>query len=148
MLHSSCPFVDAELCNNRSQLRAEYKRKIENMVRKPDREATDDEEPNSQCPFCFTEGPETELECSNCKDIIPFCVATGKRCIASDWARCPSCKFDCRAQEFIKILLSEKTCPMCNEAVSSENMFGCVSPIACMSRAASERNTSHTQATE
>eukprot|EP00873_Tetraselmis_striata_P029142 jgi/Tetstr1/449406/TSEL_036501.t1 len=35
----------------RQQLRPEYKRKIENMVRKPDREAEDDEEASWPCPF-------------------------------------------------------------------------------------------------
>lgn len=103
--------------SRRNSLRPEYKRKIENMVRKPDRDAEDEEEPAWPCPFCRTPGPESDLECHHCKDVIPFCIATGKRCIVSDWARCPSCQFNCRAQDFVKVLLADKACPMCNEQV-------------------------------
>eukprot|EP00193_Tetraselmis_chui_P011345 CAMPEP_0177773816 /NCGR_PEP_ID=MMETSP0491_2-20121128/13100_1 /TAXON_ID=63592 /ORGANISM="Tetraselmis chuii, Strain PLY429" /LENGTH=105 /DNA_ID=CAMNT_0019292003 /DNA_START=61 /DNA_END=374 /DNA_ORIENTATION=+ len=59
----------------RAQLRPEYKRKIENMVRKPDREAVDDDEASWPCPFCRTPGHDTELECHHCKETIPFCIA-------------------------------------------------------------------------
>lgn len=50
------------------------------MVRKPDKEAEEAEEVMAECPFCSMPGPETELQCVSCQNIIPFDVATGGCC--------------------------------------------------------------------
>lgn len=50
------------------------------MVRKPDKEAEEAEEVMAECPFCSMPGPETELQCVSCQNIIPFDVATGACC--------------------------------------------------------------------
>lgn len=56
-----------------------YKKKIELMVRKPDKDAEETEEIMVECPFCSMPGPETELQCVGCQNIIPFDVATGEQ---------------------------------------------------------------------
>jgi len=55
-----------------------YSKKIELMVRKPDKDAEDMEESMEECPFCSMPGPETELQCIGCQNIIPFDIASGK----------------------------------------------------------------------
>lgn len=99
----------------RPQLAEAYKRKIETIVRKPDKSEVD--EAYCPCPFCGEPGPETELACDGCKRDIPFCVASGKRMIVSDWAQCPSCRFPCNASAFVKTIAQEKTCPMCSQQI-------------------------------
>ena len=59
----------------RKNISENYKRKIENIVRKP--EKCDEEDPMTPCPFCKAPGSETNLECSSCKNVVPYCVATG-----------------------------------------------------------------------
>ena len=60
-----------------------YKKKIELMVRKPDRDAEEAEETMVDCPFCTMPGPETELQCVGCQKQIPFDVATGALSVRS-----------------------------------------------------------------
>ncbi len=36
---------------------------------------------------------ETQLECANCHNSIPYCVVTGKHMVISDASMCPSCRF-------------------------------------------------------
>ena len=36
----------------------------------------------SACPFCGAQGSETELDCMQCQNIIPFCIASGEACQA------------------------------------------------------------------
>lgn len=66
----------------RKSISEQYKRKIENIVRKP--EKCDEEEPMSECPFCKVKGPETELECNSCKNVVPYCIATGTNTCMSE----------------------------------------------------------------
>ena len=58
----------------RNQIDLKYKKKIEMIVRKPDK--TEEEEPLSQCPYCGFQLPETELLCPECKCSIPYCIVT------------------------------------------------------------------------
>jgi len=99
----------------RPQIAEAYKRKIETIVRKPDK--TEASEEYCPCPFCNEPGPETELACDSCKRDIPFCVASGKRMRVADWAQCPSCRFPCNASAFVKTIAQEKTCPMCSQQI-------------------------------
>jgi len=112
----------------RTQINAQYKRKIENIVRKPDK--NDEEEPMSECPFCNHLGPETDIECTNCKNVIPYCIATGRRMVLADWAQCPSCRFSCRASVFVKIIAADKLCPMCNQPIVLSAITKISDPIA------------------
>ncbi len=60
------------------QVAMKYKKKIELMVRKPDKDAEEAEEVMLECPFCNMPGPETELQCVSCQNIIPFDIGTGE----------------------------------------------------------------------
>lgn len=61
----------------RDLVAVKYKKKIELMVRKPEKDPEELEEPLADCPFCNMPGPETELQCISCQNILPFDVATG-----------------------------------------------------------------------
>jgi len=63
------------------QVDPKYQKKIEAVVRKPPRkgklgEVEEKEEPTTPCPFCDAPLLETELNCANCKNTVPFCIAT------------------------------------------------------------------------
>ncbi len=64
---------------HRDQVAPKYKKKIELMVRKPEKDPEELEEPLVECCFCNLPGPETELQCFNCQNIIPFDISTGAR---------------------------------------------------------------------
>ena len=61
----------------RNEVPEKYKKKIELMVRKPDR-GEEPPEGLSACPFCHLPGPETQLQCVSCQSIIPCDIATGE----------------------------------------------------------------------
>lgn len=54
-----------------------YKKKIELMVRKPDR-GDEPAELLMPCPYCHLPGPECQLQCVSCQNILPFDIATGE----------------------------------------------------------------------
>lgn len=58
----------------RNQIDPKFKRKIELIVRRPEHEEVD--ESRSPCPFCQFSVPDYQLECSNCKNTLPFCIAS------------------------------------------------------------------------
>lgn len=71
-------FLHICLCSEyRGDVATKYRKKIELMVRKPDREADEVEEAQMDCPFCNMPGPETDLQCVGCQNVIPFDIATG-----------------------------------------------------------------------
>ncbi|XP_067137635.1 WD repeat-containing protein 19 [Centruroides vittatus] len=104
----------------RNQIDLKYKKKIEAIVRKPQK--TEEEEPSTPCPYCNNQLPETELSCSECRNTIPFCIATGCHILKTDLTSCPHCQFPAIMSEFLKILESHEVCPMCNEKVASEDI--------------------------
>jgi len=103
----------------RSQVSEKYKKKIELMVRKPDR-GEQPEEGSTPCPFCKLPGPETSLQCISCQNIVPFDIATGKRMSLGDWCECPACRFPCSGQAFLRVLAAEQRCPMCCQVVAMD----------------------------
>lgn len=58
----------------RGQIDERYKKKIEAIVRKPQK--TEEEEKTSPCPFCSSPVEETSLECAQCQNSLPYCIAT------------------------------------------------------------------------
>lgn len=103
----------------RDQVAPAYKKKIELLVRKPDRDAmVEDEEPVVPCVHCGAPGSESELQCHSCKNQVPFCIATGLRMVREEWAQCPICRFPSRLGAFKRALELDKTCPMCSQEVS------------------------------
>ena len=37
--------------------------------------------------------PESDLHCDQCKNSLPYCVATGFHILPTDLTICPNCKF-------------------------------------------------------
>ena len=58
----------------RNQIDLKYKKKIEMIVRKPDK--TEEEEGLTACPYCAFNLPETDIMCPDCKNTIPYCIVT------------------------------------------------------------------------
>lgn len=66
---------------NRSLVDAKYVKKIEAIVRKPpkpnkDGDHGDPVDPLTPCPYCDWKLPETDIVCTQCKNSLPFCIAT------------------------------------------------------------------------
>lgn len=81
-----------------SQIADAYKKKIESIVRKPTKQ--EDEEPVTACPYCAMKSPCSNLDCVQCKNRVPYCIATGLRMVANDWTHCPSCHFPALFSKF------------------------------------------------
>jgi len=104
---------------HRSQVNAAYVRKIELIVRK--REAAV-EEPESASPSPYdpaTMVPDTQLECPTTKNLIPYCIATGKHIVLHDLCVCPSCAFPAIYSAFVRLIdqTDERQCPMCSQTI-------------------------------
>ncbi|XP_076468006.1 WD repeat-containing protein 19-like [Babylonia areolata] len=104
----------------RNNIDAKYKKKIEMIVRKPDK--AEEEEPMTPCPVCGSQLVETELLCPECKNQLPYCLATGRHIVREDLAACPSCDFPAIHSEFVRLLETEENCPMCNEKVTKDKV--------------------------
>ena len=105
----------------RSKLDLKYKKKIEQIVRKPDK--SEEEEISDACPYCSYSVPQTQLECPDCKNNLPYCIVTGRHMIKEDWANCPNCTFPAICTEFKALLEGDDTnCPMCSEKVTINSL--------------------------
>ncbi|RZF45403.1 hypothetical protein LSTR_LSTR002846 [Laodelphax striatellus] len=111
----------------RSQVEPKYKKKIEGVVRKPPRGANnklaaDEPEPVEPCPFCDQRLPQTELYCNQCKNNIPFCIATGRHILKGDLTVCPHCRFPAIRSELLQLVESGENCPMCSEHIELHDL--------------------------
>ncbi|XP_001606822.2 WD repeat-containing protein 19 isoform X1 [Nasonia vitripennis] len=107
----------------RSQIDAKYSKKIEAIVRKPPRtKEKDEDEPLTNCPYCKSRLPETEVNCDKCKNTIPFCIATGRHIVENDFTACPQCDFPAIRSEFMRIIETDETCPICSEHVDPKSV--------------------------
>lgn len=102
---------------NRSQIAEKYKKKVEDIARKPVKTA-DEPEPTNPCPVCKNPMTELSVDCSSCKNCIPFCIASGKHMVLNEWACCPNCKLPTLLKEFKRVIESEPTCPMCDANIN------------------------------
>lgn len=101
----------------RNKVDPKYKKKIEQIVRKPDKsEIPEDETP---CPFCKEPLPATQLQCNKCENLLPYCIATGQHMIMEDWGECPHCHFPALYSDFCTLLETEENCPMCSHALTA-----------------------------
>ena len=113
----ACQLLQAE--DLQKDIPEKHRKKIETVVRKKGREElVDPPEPNTPCPFCNALVPETMLDCSSCKNSLPFCLVTGKHMTLDDWSQCPTCKFPALFTPFLKLLRVEPVCPMCSSQVN------------------------------
>ncbi|KAI8831390.1 hypothetical protein BC829DRAFT_409646 [Chytridium lagenaria] len=86
----------------RPLLDAKYKRKIEQIVRNFD-----------PCPFCGYKLAESVLDCTDCKNHIPYCIASGRHMELDNWSTCPNCEFPALTTEFQQLVDKTEQCPMC-----------------------------------
>ncbi|XP_029010876.1 WD repeat-containing protein 19 [Betta splendens] len=100
----------------RNEIDAKYRKKIEAMVRRPD--TSELEEETTPCPFCGFQLSQNELLCISCKNNLPYCIVTGRHMLKEDWSMCPHCEFPALYSQFILLLETETTCPMCSETLS------------------------------
>jgi len=97
----------------RQKIAEAYKKKIESIVRKPAK--TEEDEGVSACPYCGVKSPNSQLDCPQCKNRVPYCIATGLKMVVTDWCQCPSCKFPALYSKFKALIETEKVCPMCDQ---------------------------------
>ncbi|XP_011499935.1 PREDICTED: WD repeat-containing protein 19 [Ceratosolen solmsi marchali] len=107
----------------RSQIDPKYSKKIEMIVRKPLRiKEQDEDEPSTACPYCKNRLTETEINCDKCKNTIPFCIATGRHIVEDDFTACPQCDFPAIKSEFMRIIDTDETCPICSKHVDPNSV--------------------------
>jgi WD repeat-containing protein 19 len=100
---------------HRGSIDARYKRKIEALVRKPDR-TEDAEDAESPCPFCSQALHDSVLDCPNCKNHVPYCLATGRHVATTDYCECPGCHFPARFSALHSLV---------SNAAEAEQTLGC-----------------------
>ncbi|CAG0902490.1 unnamed protein product, partial [Darwinula stevensoni] len=99
----------------RDDIDPKYRKKIEAIVRRPPRDGVgQEEEPKTPCPACSYPIAETGLDCSQCKNHLPFCIVTGRHLVRGDLTSCPRCNFPAIRSEFVKLVGSGDGCPMCS----------------------------------
>eukprot|EP00455_Lapot_gusevi_P056858 TRINITY_DN9540_c0_g1_i8.p1 TRINITY_DN9540_c0_g1~~TRINITY_DN9540_c0_g1_i8.p1 ORF type:complete len:402 (+),score=109.73 TRINITY_DN9540_c0_g1_i8:43-1248(+) len=105
----------------RKDIMEKYKPKIEAIVRRPSDE--EEEEKMSPCPYCNFELFDTVLDCPQCHNSLPFCIASGRHMVASDWTVCPSCRFPALYTQ-LKDMLDKgpPMCPMCDQNITSNQL--------------------------
>jgi len=69
----------------------------------------------SPCPYCRFNIPETRLDCPQCKRNIPFCIASGKHMVLTEWSTCPQCLMCCNYTDMKRCLEMEPVCPICEK---------------------------------
>ncbi|XP_042079345.1 WD repeat-containing protein 19 [Haplochromis burtoni] len=105
----------------RNDIDTKYRKKIEAMVRRPDKSELEEE--TTPCPFCGFQLPQNELLCISCKNNLPYCIATGRHMLKEDWSICPHCEFPALHSQFILLLERETSCPMCSESLSASQVI-------------------------
>jgi WD repeat-containing protein 19 len=92
--HFACQLMSAE---NRPHISEQYKKRIENIVRKSQPEnSAESAEQTSPCMYCGAMLNDSLLDCPSCKNISPFCIVTGMRMLRDDWSYCTFCNFPAR----------------------------------------------------
>ena len=95
-------------------IRDDYKKKIENIVRKPPTEP-DNVDADSPCPFCDAPVAAYDLSCGACASQLPFCIVTGKHMTAAECTRCLSCNFPALLPALTTAAReADATCPLCS----------------------------------
>lgn len=109
----ACSVVQNE--KYRTALPEKDRKKIEGIVRKSGKDdLIDPVEPALPCPFCDAPVPETELDCGGCKNMLPFCIVTGKHIVKSEFGLTPCCKLPFIYSAMALRLKTCSTCPGCN----------------------------------
>eukprot|EP00118_Oscarella_pearsei_P011922 m.83949 g.83949 ORF g.83949 m.83949 type:complete len:1349 (+) comp36373_c0_seq7:62-4108(+) len=106
----------------RARIDQKYKKKMEQIVRKPDKSEVG--EPESPCPYCGFQVAETKLYCPECKNTLPYCILTGRHLVKEDWAFCPTCHFPAIHSHYLMYAesMDSPVCPMNGEAFSVDDL--------------------------
>lgn len=113
----------------RPELRAEipqkYAKKIEAIVRKhPKGGGAEEGAPvlSSPCPFCGTNLEAIELNCYQCKETLPMCIASGLHVTSTGLAMCGKCNSPCIRELMVPLLGLTESCPMCGDALGASQL--------------------------
>ena len=93
------------------------------IVRK--RRGVDEVEPVqvAPCPNCGADMDCWDTTCSNCKEDIPYCIATAQHMILNDWCVCPSCEFPALHSYMTQLLEKNGSqCPMCKGKIEGSKL--------------------------
>ena len=107
-----------------------YKARIDKISRNAYKSEEEPDMANTPCPFCKKDMPEYSLECKNCYNVVPFCIASGKHVVIGDLSKCPHCNFPAMISEMKELLVNEVKCPMCEGEVDANLMEKIEDPIA------------------
>eukprot|EP00043_Microstomoeca_roanoka_P010106 m.96337 g.96337 ORF g.96337 m.96337 type:complete len:1381 (-) comp14788_c0_seq1:232-4374(-) len=94
----------------RDKLDAKYKKKIETIVRKKD--LAEVEEETCPCPYCGIALKDSVLQCYQCKNKLPMCVASGYFVPKSQLVICPYRYSAARKADLDALMLTEDNLPM------------------------------------
>ena len=74
---------------------------------------------SSPCPMCNKKLFNMDVMCTQCKNLLPFCIASGQHLTNEfDICQCPECEFPAIKTELVRILqLNNQQCPMCNQEI-------------------------------
>jgi WD repeat-containing protein 19 len=92
------------------------------QIRKPSKES-DPPEDLVPCCWCGVGGGAYNLSCTSCQNIIPFCIATGKRMKITEWTECPKCCFPAWIGNLRSLVQATGKCPMCGGAVEEAQLI-------------------------
>jgi len=106
----------------RPQVADQYRKKIENMVRKPAASEPGAGDTQAPCMYCDGNLPAAQLDCPMCQNISPFCIVSGMRMLKQDWTYCPSCNFPAQRTAFLTAITTAEQCPMCDAAIKAEDL--------------------------
>ncbi|KAJ3227474.1 WD repeat-containing protein 19 [Clydaea vesicula] len=106
----------------RNKVDAKYKKKIEQIVRRPDKDQVVESENKSPCPFCNSNIPDSLLDCPECKNQLPYCIATGRHMLFDDWTQCPHCEFPALYSHLKVVVQKNQQCPMCSKSLKLEQL--------------------------
>ncbi|KNE64085.1 hypothetical protein AMAG_09147 [Allomyces macrogynus ATCC 38327] len=106
----------------RTKLDAKYKKKIESVVRKQQDEDRDPPEPQSKCCYCGHLMNVTDMDCSECKNTLPFCLASGYHMTLEAWSQCPSCQSPALLPAIMALAEKGVECPMCNQPLDASKI--------------------------
>lgn len=114
----------------RNKIHSSFKEQIGSLARHAYKYQDEEYPLNSPCPFCKSEVPEYNLNCSNCYNVIPFCIASGKHIVLYDLYTCPECNFPSIGKEFKSILNKDPFCPLCDKELDIQLLEPVKDPIA------------------
>jgi WD repeat-containing protein 19 len=130
----------------RSKIDPKFKRKIEGIVRRPNRDP--EEEELSPCPYTGKPIPVTDLVCPDTKNDIPFCVVTGQHMVLDDWCICPNSRMPALYSKYLKYLETEKTDPVCGKPIDERMLEKIMDPAPLLERYNSTGNSKKKEKTD